>query len=105
MPIRPIWAISGHTTNSSVSSSHPAPHGLVQAPAKTPHLAERRDHVRATAEGSGQVGRRSHRPKAEKDFFEVKESGRKLGNPSPWKPGIHGDCFRKNTCIFPDHPT
>ena len=25
----------------------------------------------ATAEGSGQVGRRSHRPKAEKDFFEV----------------------------------
>ncbi|MGA7641861.1 MAG: hypothetical protein WBW56_06630, partial [Syntrophobacteraceae bacterium] len=32
----------------------------------------------ATAVGSGQIGRRSHRPGAEKDFFELKESGWKL---------------------------
>ena len=34
-------------------------------------LAERRDPACATAEGSGQLGRRSHRPKAEKDPFRM----------------------------------
>ena len=34
-------------------------------------LAERRELGCATAEGSGQVGRRSHRPRAEKDPFRM----------------------------------
>jgi len=34
-------------------------------------LAERRDLASAAAEGSGQVGWRSHRPRAEKDPFRT----------------------------------
>jgi len=37
-------------------------------------LAERRDHACATAAGSGQVGWRSHRPRAEKDPFRTETS-------------------------------
>jgi len=45
-------------------------------------LAERRDPARATATGSGQIGVAVPPPRAEKDFFDVKESGRKLDWPA-----------------------